>query len=69
MSVKNKFICWNCPGTNNGQFLREIKEMIRSYKPLVLILLEPKVSGLVADEVCYKIGFNRWCRSEAGGFS
>lgn len=49
-------LCWNCPRTSSGQFLKEMKEMMGVYKPVLIILLEPKVSGEVADGVCKNLG-------------
>lgn len=34
----------------------ELKEWMRSYKPVMIVLLEPKISGAEASEVCKKIG-------------
>lgn len=42
---------------------------MRDYWPMLVVLLEPKISGHVADEICKKIGNNCWDLSEAEGFS
>lgn len=47
----------------------EIKEYKRLYSLAIIIHVEPKISGTLADEVCKKIGQNRWIRSESTGFS
>lgn len=36
---------------------------------MVVILLEPRISGEVADVVCKSLGKSRWIRSEATDFS
>lgn len=32
--------------------MRELKEILREHKPFLVILLEPKIGGEAADEVC-----------------
>lgn len=44
-------------------------ELLRTYKPTFIVLLEPKVSGDVADGVCKRIRRDHWCRFEAEGLS
>lgn len=43
--------------------------MIRKYNPILLILLEPKIDGVLANKVCRKLKKTHWIRSEANGFS
>lgn len=64
-----RVLCWNCRGALSGEFLREIREFMRKYKPEIIVLLEPRISGATADGVCRKMGMNCWIRSEAEGFS
>lgn len=42
---------------------------MRGFRPILIVLLEPKISGEVANVICKKIGKNRWGRSKADGFS
>lgn len=49
--------------------MREMKGLIRAFRPVLVILLEPKISGAGAYEVCRKLGLSRWGRSEASSFS
>lgn len=42
---------------------------MKAYRPLIMMLLESKISGLVADEVCKRLGTNRWGQSAAVGFN
>lgn len=46
-----------------------MKELLRAYRPVIVILLESKVSGDMADGFCRKLGMNRWVRLKAEGFS
>lgn len=62
-------LTWNCRGASSGQFLRSMKELMRIHHPHILVILEPKTSGLEADEACHRIGKKDWVRSEARGFS
>lgn len=52
-----------------GDFLKEMKELLRLHKSSIVVLIEPKISGVEADVPCRKLGKTRWCRSEAVGFS
>lgn len=62
-------LIWNCQGAASREVGRTLKEMIWIHKPQVLGLLEPKISGYKADEVCKKLVFEDWIRVEALGFS
>ncbi|XP_038688766.1 uncharacterized protein LOC119987931 [Tripterygium wilfordii] len=62
-------IIWNCQGAASKEFNRTLKDMLKFYKPGILGLLEPKVSGAQADSLCNQWGFENWVRVEAFGFS
>ena len=49
-------IIWNCNGAASRSFLCTLKDVIHRYKPGILGLLETKVSGQQADDIC-----NKWC--------
>lgn len=63
------FLVWNCRGAGNRGFPRHLKDLIDTHQPQILALLEPWASGIVADQVCSRIGWRRWYRVEANGFS
>lgn len=67
MLKKEYIVFWNCRSTGTGQFLRELMAIQTEHKPILIILLEPKINGEVADRICMKIGKSRWGRSEAEG--
>lgn len=69
MRVQQNVLCWNCRGARSGELLREIKEFIRVHRPVITILMEPRISGEVADSVCKKLGYKRWVRSDSEGFN
>lgn len=66
--IENHILYRTCRGTKRGKFLRELKEFRRSHKPLMIILLEPKISEAGADAVCSKMGKTHWIRSKEDGF-
>lgn len=41
-----------------------MRELVRAFKPTIIVLLEPKISGEAADKVCKKLGKKRWVRSD-----
>lgn len=47
----------------------EMKDWLRIQKPMMIVLLEPKISGSGASEVCNKLGKTHWICLEADGFS
>lgn len=49
-------ICWNCCGAKSSNFIREMKEMKMKYKPMLIILIEQKISGIKEDDICKKLG-------------
>ncbi|XP_031091113.1 uncharacterized protein LOC115996111 [Ipomoea triloba] len=49
--------------TSKG-FLRAAKHMIKNFKPLLLCLLESKISGNQADQVCRKLAFDQWVHDD-----
>lgn len=69
MVGRKKIFAWNCRGARSGDFLREMKEFLRQERPIIILLLEPRISGIVADEICNKLGRNKWIQSDAEGFS
>lgn len=46
-----------------------MKHKLREYRLKLVILLEPRISGKMANLVFLRLGKKRWVRSEALGFS
>ena len=42
---------WNCQGANGSKFVRTMLCFLDKYKPKILVLLEPRISGFKADRV------------------
>lgn len=49
--------------------MTETRELMKVHRPSVVVLMEPRVSGAVAEGVCKCMGKNRWIRSEVCRFS
>ncbi|WCJ40290.1 DNAse I-like superfamily protein [Euphorbia peplus] len=64
-----KTFVWNCQGTVNARFLRTLKMFLQNHSPSVIVLVETKCSGRIADSVIKKIGFDFSHRVEAIGYS
>lgn len=60
---------WNTQGAAALKFMSILKSFIQEHKPQVLVLVEPKISGVQADRIISKIGYQRSHRIEATGFS
>lgn len=68
MPVGGSVLCSNYRGVKCDEFHGELKDLLRVHRPLVIILLEPRISREVTDGVCKKLGRSEWVRSEADGF-
>ncbi|XP_031101934.1 uncharacterized protein LOC116005836 [Ipomoea triloba] len=56
-------------GAVSKEFKRTLKHYCFVYKPDIVCLVEPKVSGTQANSICNSLGFEDWVRVEAVGFS
>lgn len=68
LSMDNMLI-WNCRGAGNKRFPGLIKDYTRIYKLGFLAVLEPRISGIRADRVIEKPGYDGIAREEAVGFA
>ncbi|XP_019151953.1 PREDICTED: uncharacterized protein LOC109148673 [Ipomoea nil] len=62
-------LVWNCQGAASRKFRRILGNFTKVYKPEIVCLLETKVSGAQANDICCRLGFDEWLRVEAFGFS
>ncbi|KAJ4828461.1 hypothetical protein Tsubulata_018168 [Turnera subulata] len=60
---------WNCQGAGKPQFLTTLAEWMRQYKPAIVVIVEPRISGHQADRVIHRLGFSRSYRVDARGFA
>ncbi|KAK8689133.1 hypothetical protein V6N13_087859 [Hibiscus sabdariffa] len=60
---------WNCRGAASPGFKCHLRNFVRRTNPMIVILLETRASGVVADFVVRKLGFVNSFRIEAQGFS
>lgn len=62
-----KCLIWNCCGCGKEDTVRVVKQLVRQFNPLIMVLLETKTSGNRADVQCDKFGFSRVYRVETDG--
>lgn len=55
MIEDKNIICWNCRGASSGSFIWELKELLRPFRPTIIVLLEPKVSAVMVDGIFERI--------------
>lgn len=60
---------WNCQGAASPRFCRALASFIQGYKPEIIVLVEPRISGSQADHAIRKIGYAHSHRVESQGFS
>lgn len=44
-------------------------DLMKEFRPKIVILLEPRISREIVDRVCKKLGNKKWARAKAFGFS
>lgn len=62
-------IVWNCRGAGGPNFPSLIRDYVRMHHLNFVALLETRISGSRAEEVCCKVGLQGCFRVEANGFS
>ncbi|XVE65588.1 hypothetical protein DITRI_Ditri08aG0012200 [Diplodiscus trichospermus] len=67
--INPSILIWNYQGAASQEFKRACKTLVHNYRPDVLALLEPRISGLKADSFIKKSGFEYSYRMKAVGFS
>ncbi|XP_028796894.1 uncharacterized protein LOC114752327 [Neltuma alba] len=67
--MNTSYFVWNCQGAASSKFYRVLKSLLQGYKPDVVVLVEPRISGAKADQVIRKIGYQNSHRVEAVGYS
>ena len=60
---------WNVQGAASGKFRRSFRTIVKKYNYSLVVLMEPRISGIKADEFIMKNGFDKSHRVEAVGFS
>ena len=60
---------WNVQGAVSANFQRSFRTIIKNYNPSMVVLMEPRISGVKADEFIKKSRFDQSHRVEAVGFS
>ncbi|XVF26573.1 hypothetical protein REPUB_Repub14bG0029200 [Reevesia pubescens] len=59
---------WYCRGAGSLKFLRYVKELVTVNEVYLLIIAEPRISGVTADKVIGKLKFDRTTKVDAMGF-
>lgn len=63
------FLVWNCQGVAKVGFKHVLKSFVKIYKPILVALLEPRITGMKAEKVIKSLGFKYSHRVEVVGFS
>ena len=61
-------LVWNVQGAGSREFLHVLREHIHSHKPSIVAMVETRVSGPRAQNICDLVGFRNNFRVEARGF-
>ncbi|KAJ4828944.1 hypothetical protein Tsubulata_007388 [Turnera subulata] len=56
-------------GAGKKQFRNRVKDLVREYKPTILVVVEPRISGTKADRIIRRLGFSNSHRVEARGYA
>ncbi|XP_024041960.1 uncharacterized protein LOC127901861 [Citrus sinensis] len=60
---------WNVQGAASPNFRRSFRTLVKTYKPSMVAIFEPRINGIKANEFIRRSGFNKYHRVEATGFS
>ena len=60
---------WNSQGAASPSFRRSFSALVQNYKPSLVVLMEPRISGYKADHFIKRSGFDKSYWVEAEGFS
>ncbi|KAI9078465.1 hypothetical protein K1719_039561 [Acacia pycnantha] len=67
--VMINFLIWNSRGQTSKSFALVLRDMRRRYRLDIVVILEPRISGALANKVIKNWGFKHCSRKEAEGFS
>lgn len=62
-------LVWNVKGSCSTRFQNIFKNLVETYSPLIMVILEPWASGDRATNIIGTLGFNFNIREEAAGYS
>ena len=62
-------ISWNCPGLGNPLTTKVLKKMVLREKPLIVFLMETKLSSEDMEKMQRSLGFKNGCHSATEGRS
>ncbi|XP_028807543.1 uncharacterized protein LOC114762247 [Neltuma alba] len=69
MNYDHQFLVWNCRGAGSRRFERSLKLLVQERRPVLVRLLETRVSHTRAEEVFHKIGLTNFVAVPGLGFS
>lgn len=69
MLLKHNILYWNRQEAGSRVFLRTVRDLIRIHRPMIVIILEPRISGARAMGVISQIGLSMSYRVECDGFA
>lgn len=67
--IPMNIIGWNVKRASGTDFRRVFREMVKSYKPNLVVLTETRVSGDCTNSNINGLGFERFIKVDAMGFS
>ncbi|XP_028797766.1 uncharacterized protein LOC114753260 [Neltuma alba] len=67
--MNQSIFVWNCQGAASNKFHTVLKSLLQGFKPAIIALVEPRISGYKADKVIQKLNYPNSHRVESEGFS
>lgn len=62
-------LSWNVIGATRANFRRVFRELVSTHRPDVVIIIETRVSGDIANKIIATLGFERYIKVDVMGFS
>ncbi|CAN1136492.1 hypothetical protein LINPERHAP2_LOCUS9487 [Linum perenne] len=67
--VSETVFSWNCRGAGHKKYLATFRSYLGQFKPSIVFILEPRISGNKADVVSRKLGYTDCVRVDSVGFA
>ena len=61
-------VIWNCRGAGKRGLVAFLRDLRNSYRFSILVLLEPRISGVRAEKVMLQFGFDGRLKVDSDGF-
>ena len=51
-------ICWNCRGAGKALTIRELREIVKNFAPIVLCIIETQIDKVRVESLATSVGYD-----------